>query len=145
VAAFDIEVRNRGRQVVRVAEDRFLLHALEDAGMRLPFGCRFGACLSCAASLVEGRVDHSHGRAFALREHDEREGYVLLCVSQPRSDCVIDVGVRRELYHNPFRERRPVHCRYERDTDDGGRDGRPSAQQGQGTVQGRVRAGIRQW
>ncbi len=108
MAAFDIEVRNRGRQVVRVADDRFLLGGLEEAGLRLPFGCRFGACLSCAASLVEGRVDHSHGRAFALREHHERDGYVLLCVSQPRSDCVIDVGLRRELYRNPFRDALPV-------------------------------------
>jgi ferredoxin len=108
VRAFDIEVRNRGRQVVRVAEDRFLLAGLEEAGLRLPFGCRFGACLSCAASLIQGQVDHSYGRAFALREHHERAGYVLLCVSQPRSDCAIDVGVRRELYRNPFREGRSV-------------------------------------
>jgi ferredoxin len=108
VSTYDIEVRNRDRQVVQVAEDQFLLHGLEDARVRVPFGCRFGACLSCAASLVEGQVDHTRGRAFALREQQERDGYVLLCVSQPRSDCVIDVGVRRELYRNPFRECRAV-------------------------------------
>jgi ferredoxin len=103
MTAYSIEVRNRERQVVRVDEGRFLLRGLEDGGMRLPFGCRFGACLTCAASLVEGEVDHSHGRAFALRDYQQREGYILLCVAQPRSDCVIEVGVRRGLYRNAFR------------------------------------------
>lgn len=116
VTTHNIEIRNRERRVVPVDEDQFLLHGLEQAGMRLPFGCRFGACLTCAASLIEGSIDHSNGRSFALREPQERAGYVLLCVSQPRSDCVLDVGTRRELYVNPFRQRanRTTDDRHER-------------------------------
>lgn len=101
-----VSVRNRDGRVVEVSEDEFLLDALEDTGMRLPYGCRFGACLTCAASLLEGEVDQAGGRSFALRPQQEDDGYVLLCVARPLSDCVIDVGTRRELYINPFKHRR---------------------------------------
>ena len=32
------------------------------------------------------------------------DGYVLLCVARPRSDCTLDVGVEShdKLYRNPF-------------------------------------------
>lgn len=106
MTGYNIRVRNRDDTVVRVDEDQFLLEALEAAGLRLPYGCRFGACLTCAASLVSGAVDRSGGRSFALRREQEQDGYVLLCVSRPRSDCVIDVGTRRDMYVNPFKRRR---------------------------------------
>lgn len=105
MSTYSVSVRNRDGRVVSVSEDEYILDALEDAGMSLPFGCRFGACLTCAASLVEGRVDQSGGRSFALRPHQEDDGYVLLCVASPRSDCVIEVGTRRDLYVNPFKHR----------------------------------------
>lgn len=98
-----MSLRNRDGRVVTVSEDRFLLEELEDAGIRLPYGCRFGACLTCAALLVEGQVDHTKGRAFALRPRHVEEGYVLLCVARPLTDCVIDVGTQPGLYVNPFR------------------------------------------
>lgn len=103
---YSVSVRNREGRVVEVSEDEFLLDALEDTGLRLPYGCRFGACLTCAASLLEGEVDQSGGRSFALRPQQEDDGYVLLCVARPLSDCVIDVGTRRELYVNPFKHQR---------------------------------------
>ncbi|MDN5747286.1 MAG: 2Fe-2S iron-sulfur cluster-binding protein [Pseudonocardia sp.] len=105
MSTHSVSIRNRDGRVVSVSEDEFILDALEDAGMRVPFGCRFGACLTCAASLVEGRVVQSGGRSFALRPHQEDDGYVLLCVASPRSDCVIEVGTRRDLYVNPFKHR----------------------------------------
>ncbi|MGE3284587.1 MAG: 2Fe-2S iron-sulfur cluster-binding protein [Pseudonocardia sp.] len=110
MAEHRITVRNRDGRVVAVDADRFLLDGLEDAGLRLPYGCRFGACLTCAASMIEGEVDHSQGRAFALKPEQERDGYVLLCVAKARADCVVEVGVRRSLYVNQFRGggRRPI-------------------------------------
>ncbi len=101
-----VTVRNRDGRIVGVSEDEFLLDALEDTGLRLPYGCRFGACLTCAASLLEGQVDQYGGRSFALRPQQEDDGYVLLCVARPLTDCVIDVGTRPELYVNPFKHRR---------------------------------------
>ena len=100
-----VTVRNRDELVVEVDSDRFLLDGLEAAGLKVPFGCRFGACLTCAASMINGEVDHSHGRSFALRPHQESDGFILPCVAQPRSDCVVDVGVRCALYVNQFRGR----------------------------------------
>lgn len=97
-----VTVRNREEFVVEVDSDRFLLDGLEAAGLKVPFGCRFGACLTCAASMIEGEVDHSHGRSFALRSHQEDDGFILPCVAKPRTDCVVDVGVRRALYVNQF-------------------------------------------
>lgn len=103
MGTYNVCVRNRGGRVVEVSDDNFLLGELEDAGVVLPYGCRFGACLTCAASLVEGQVDHSKGRAFALRPAQQQEGYVLLCVARPITDCVIDVGTQPKLYVNPFK------------------------------------------
>lgn len=104
---YDITLRNRDGKVVPVDSDRFILEQLEEAGLRHALGCRWGGCVTCAAVLVEGQVDHSDGRAFALRPEHEQEGYVLLCVAKAKSDCVIDVGdvnVRRKLYVNQFRD-----------------------------------------
>lgn len=103
---YRVEVRNRGGRVVTVADDEYILDALEASGMRLPFGCRYGACATCAAFLLEGKVDHSKGRAFALRPEQRESGYILLCVARPRSDCVIEVGTQKGLYVNPFKHGR---------------------------------------
>ncbi|TQM11059.1 ferredoxin [Pseudonocardia kunmingensis] len=119
MTGYDITIRNREGRVVHVDADRFLLEALEDAGFRLPFGCRFGACLTCAASVVEGEVDQTQGRAYALRPEQAADGYVLLCVAKPRTDCTVDVGVRRDLYVNQFR-----NGMRRRDRSAGSRDGR---------------------
>ena len=100
---YNIQVRNREGYVVAVSEGQFILEGLEAAGLTLPFGCRYGACLTCAASLIDGAVDQSGGRAFALRPHQVEDGYVLLCVARPRADCVVDVGTRKDLYVNPFK------------------------------------------
>lgn len=101
-----VEVRNRGR-TVSVPRDEPLLDSLEAAGLTLPYGCRYGACRTCAARVIEGEVDRSRGTALRL-EHKER-GYALLCVARPLTDCVIEVGaeVQRELYVNPFSRKSP--------------------------------------
>lgn len=103
MSTYRVQVQNSEAGAVLVSDDEFILDALESAGMRLPYGCRFGACLTCAASLLEGDVDQSGGRSFALRPHQQDAGYVLLCVARPRADCLIEVGTRRDLYVNPFK------------------------------------------
>ena len=109
MSTHNVSVRNRDGRVVAVSQNEFILDALEATGMRLPYGCRFGACLTCAASLIEGQVDQSGGRSFALRPRQQDAGYVLLCVARPLTDCVIDVGTRRDLYVNPFKHRQASH------------------------------------
>lgn len=103
MAIYRVEVRNRDRRVVEVPGDEALLDALEAAGLRLPYGCRYGACITCAARLLDGTVDQSEGTA--LKPAQKAEGYVLLCIGRPRSDCVIEVGAecRKDLFTNPFK------------------------------------------
>lgn len=101
---FTIEVRNRNR-TIEVSGDEPILDAAEAAGLTLPYGCRAGHCISCAARLIEGRVEQSEG--VALTPAQEAQGYVLLCMASPRSDCVVEVGARvqQELFVNPFKQR----------------------------------------
>jgi ferredoxin len=68
----------------------------------LPYGCRYGGCISCAAKLLSGEVDQRGG--VALNGRQLADGYVLLCVARPLGDCTFDVGVESHdrLYRNPF-------------------------------------------
>ena len=97
-----ITLANQGRQSFEVDMDTPLLETLEAHGVSLPYGCRYGGCISCAAKLLHGEVDQSDG--VALNGRQLAAGYVLLCVARPRSDCTLDVGVEShdKLYRNPF-------------------------------------------
>jgi ferredoxin len=99
---YQIELVNRQHRVIEVAEDQPILEAIEAAGLRLPVGCRYGACITCAARLIRGQVDQS--RAIALKPAHVEQGYVLLCIALPQSDCQFEVGLesQTELYRNPF-------------------------------------------
>ncbi len=103
---YKVELVNRNNCIVEFAENQYILDAVEASGLRLPVGCRYGACITCAARLIEGVVEQS--QAVALKPVQEGMGYVLLCVAYPRSDCKFEVGVecQDELYINPFKGRR---------------------------------------
>lgn len=103
MATYRIEVRNRDRCVVEASGEETLLDTLEAAGLRLPYGCRYGACVTCAARLLDGTVEQSEGTA--LKPTQKAAGYVLLCIARPHSDCVIEVGAtcQKELFTNPFK------------------------------------------
>jgi ferredoxin len=97
-----ITLANRGGASFRVEGRRPLLDALEARGMSLPYGCRYGGCISCAAKLLSGEVDQ--GAGVALNGRQLADGYVLLCIARPLGDCTFDVGVEShdKLYRNPF-------------------------------------------
>jgi ferredoxin len=97
-----ITLANRGGLSYEVDGASPLLVTLENYGVSLPYGCRYGGCISCAAKLLAGEVDQSEG--VALNGRQVHDGYVLLCVARPRSDCTFDVGVEShdKLYRNPF-------------------------------------------
>jgi len=63
-----------------------LMDAGEDAGIRMPFGCRMGICQSCVVGLVEGHV-----RDLRTGVEHEPGSRVQTCVSAASGDCVLDV------------------------------------------------------
>ena len=97
-----ITLANRDGRVVEVSAKRPLLETLRDQGVDLPYGCRYGGCITCAAKLIEGQVDQR--AQVALNNRQISDGYVILCVARPMTDCVIEVGVdsHDRLYRNPF-------------------------------------------
>ncbi len=99
---FTITLANQGGRSFVVDGDAPLLETLEEHGVSLPYGCRYGGCISCAAKLLDGEVDQSEG--VALNGRQVSDGYVLLCVARPQSNCTLDVGVdsHDKLYRNPF-------------------------------------------
>lgn len=97
-----ITLANREGAAYRVDRYKPLLATLEAAGVSLPYGCRYGGCISCAAKLLAGEVDQRAG--VALNGRQLANGYVLLCIARPLGDCTFDVGVEShdKLYRNPF-------------------------------------------
>ena len=98
---FKVELRNSG-VTLDVAADEPIYKAALRAGVQLPIGCDYGGCITCAAKLQSGSVKQPG--ASALNKRQSQAGYILLCVAQPKSDCVVLDGVEShdELYQNPF-------------------------------------------
>ncbi|MGE2725571.1 ferredoxin reductase [Mycolicibacterium pulveris] len=63
-----------------------LMDAGEQAGIRMPFGCRMGICQSCVVGLLDGHVRD-------LRSGVEHEpgSRIQTCISAASGDCVLDV------------------------------------------------------
>lgn len=103
---YRVTLANRDGRSIEVGEDQEILAAFEAHGEALPVACRYGGCVTCAARLLSGEV--AQPKAKALKPRHLEAGYVLLCIAQPRSDCVLEVGVESQaaLFENPFRRRR---------------------------------------
>ncbi|WP_226004654.1 2Fe-2S iron-sulfur cluster-binding protein [Natrinema salinisoli] len=109
-------------RTLEVADDETVLDAAQRAGIRLPYDCRKGTCITCVGRLVgledggsESETDETarprDADAFtyrrtprALTDGERADGYVLLCIAQPRTDCRIEVGprVRAEVGDSPW-------------------------------------------
>jgi ferredoxin len=104
-----ITIANRGNATCEVDDRRPLLDSLREQGVDLPYGCRYGGCITCAAKLISGEVNQS--AQVALNNRQINDCYVILCVGRPMSDCVLEVGVEShdKLYRNPFLDRLLPH------------------------------------
>ena len=102
VKIFKVEISNRRGKSYNVEDKRPLLDSLKEQGVDLPYGCKYGGCITCAAKLVYGEVDQR--RQVALNNRQINDGYIILCVARPLSNLILEIGVEShdKLYRNPF-------------------------------------------
>jgi ferredoxin len=77
---------------VPVQAGEHVLDAGLAAGIDLPYRCLQGWCLTCAARIVEGRLDQRDSRRYYPA--DRAEGFALICTATPLSDCVLETHAR---------------------------------------------------
>lgn len=97
-----VTIANRENAAYQVDHRKPLLDSLRDLGVDLPYGCKYGGCITCAAKLVDGTVDQR--RQVALNNRQINDGYIILCVARPASDITLEICVESHdrLYRNPF-------------------------------------------
>ncbi|MEP1572857.1 2Fe-2S iron-sulfur cluster-binding protein [Roseibium album] len=97
-----VTLANRQGQTFEVDPRKTLLASLSEQGVDLPYGCKYGGCITCAARLMSGSVNQS--AQVALNNRQINDGYIIMCVARPLSDCCLEIGVdsHGKLYRNPF-------------------------------------------
>lgn len=99
MAVYQVRLINPASKIERtieVSDDQYILDMAEEAGMRLPTGCREGTCSSCIAKLVSGEVDQSEQKF--LNSSEIEDGYTVTCVAYPLSDCILETHQEQVLY-----------------------------------------------
>lgn len=79
------DLSNEDYGVIDVAEDEYILEAMEAQDGDWPFSCRAGACANCAAILKQGEMDMDMQQILSDEEVDDH-GVRLTCIGSPASE-----------------------------------------------------------
>lgn len=104
IQTFTAKLHHQGKiHTITVPASQTVLEAAQDQGIELPSSCLAGVCTTCAAQLVSGEVDQSQGMGTGgMGDELDAKGYVLLCVSYPKSDLEILTEKEEEVYQVRF-------------------------------------------
>lgn len=87
ITSRQVTVRIYGEEhLINVEPEETILTTAIAAGLNPPFSCQVGACSTCRARLISGKV-HMDARD-ALTDNEIEEGFVLTCQSHPLTDDV---------------------------------------------------------
>ena len=102
--AVDLVRRDGTEETIAVESGAPIVDAAERARISLPYGCRYGACGTCLARVLEGEVVHLEPPR-GLKDGAREQGFVLACIATPESDCRLRVGhdVQAELMGTPWK------------------------------------------
>jgi ferredoxin len=85
-------------RTITIPDDQYILDMAEEAGIRLPSGCRQGDFSACVAKLVSGEIDQSEQKF--LRPKELEAGYTITCVAYPVTDCTLQTHQEKVLYQS---------------------------------------------
>jgi ferredoxin len=85
-------------RTVQIPDDQYIMDVAEEAGIRIPSGCKQGECSACVAKLISGEINQSEQKF--LRPSEIQAGYVITCVAYPLSDCVLETHQEQILYNS---------------------------------------------
>jgi CDP-4-dehydro-6-deoxyglucose reductase len=84
-----VTIQNSGHSF-EVRPSQTVLQAAIEADIHIPYGCRNGACGSCKAKLVSGKVMHDDYQGSAMTVAELAAGNTLLCCARPLEDIVVE-------------------------------------------------------
>ena len=97
-SSYQVRLYNKAEgidQTIEVPDEASILETAEEQGMELPSSCRQGVCSTCTVKTLEGEVEQSEGSY--LSEEQIAQGYVLICIAHPLSDCVFETHKEEEV------------------------------------------------
>jgi len=77
-----------------------LLQAALNAGIKWPCDCKVGSCGTCRCILKEGKVKALNDFAYVLDGDMLKQGYILACKSQLKTDLVVEVDFDQGAIEN---------------------------------------------
>ncbi|MEM6582185.1 MAG: 2Fe-2S iron-sulfur cluster binding domain-containing protein [Pseudomonadota bacterium] len=87
----NIEFLGGESQTISVAEDESVLAAAKAQGVPILHQCESGSCGSCIVRLTSGELVMRSDVAASLLESERAAGMRLACISNPKSDCNIEL------------------------------------------------------